>query len=123
MGLILPDLVEIWGTEMDRVYAAPHAIAAPAPARVPSTSAAPRATGRTGPVSLNEPPPPNTRVSRPLRRDTDAGEGERLIAFMRSGVEIGAFHTLAGDVLAVRTEIARDLVKAGAADYATGVAE
>lgn len=125
MGLILPDLVEIWGKEMDRVYAAPQPIPAITSARpaAPARRAPTVDPGRSSPVGLNDPWPPNNRVSRPLRRDTEAREGERLIAFMRSGVEIDGFHALAGDVISLPNETARELVKSGAADYATGVAE
>jgi hypothetical protein len=115
MGLLLPDLVEIWGKEMDRFYAAPQPM--PTPARALSPPARQPPNLENGSVSLYQPSPPNARVRRALRCDSQAGDGERLISLLRSGVEVGGFQTIAGDTIAVPIETAKKLVASGAADF------
>ena len=93
-------------------------MATPAKALLVRAQPKPVDPGRARPVGLDEPPPPNTRVRRPLRRDSQVGEGERLITFLRTGCEVGGFQTIAGDVLAVPIVAAKDLVRSGAAEFA-----
>lgn len=115
-GLLLPDLVERWAAELDRAFAAPQST--PAPAKAPPALARPKPinTGRGRPVGP-DPPPSAPRAKRLLRRDSAAGEGERLIMFLRSGVEVGGFQSLAGDVVTLPIETAKELVKSGAAEF------
>jgi len=116
MGLLLPDLIQIWAAEMDRAFAAAPQ---PKPARAPSAPARPQPveTDRAHAVGLND-RPVTPRVRRQLRRDSHAGEGHRLITFVRSGVEAGNLQSLAGDVVAMPIETANSLVKSGAAEFA-----
>lgn len=116
-GLLLPDLVGLWAAELDRAFAGPQPRPAPAKAAPAPPRPKPIDTGRGRPVGP-DPPPPAPRVRRPLRRDSEAGEGERLIIFLRSGVEVSGFQAIAGDVLAVPITTADGLVKSGAAEFA-----
>jgi hypothetical protein len=120
MGLLLPDLIDIWAGELDRALAARHA--APPPAKAPAASRRPdhpdgNAHAR-GAVSLNRPPSPSLRVRRALRRDTEAGDNEQLVSMLRGGVEIAGDQTIAGDLISVPVETAKKLVAAGAAEFA-----
>jgi hypothetical protein len=115
MGLLLPDLIEIWGKEMDRFYAPAQPMPTPARALSPPAQRPPKMAPA---VSNHQPPPPNARIRRALRCDSQAGDGERLICLLRSGLDIGGFQTIAGDTIAVPIETAKKLVSSGAADFA-----
>jgi hypothetical protein len=116
-GFLKRDLVvDIWQRENDRIIdelarkpqqAAPPAVVAPPPAKAKSKA--------IGPAVASQPvrPPP-----RPLRADPPPGEGEVAVTFLRAGVELDGELSLVGDRRNVTIELGRNLVQAGAADYA-----
>jgi hypothetical protein len=114
MGILLPDLVEIWRAHQDRVFAEPAtvqavaAVVAPVPAK-PAVKPAPAA-----------PVPPTTEPAKPKprrepRRDK-VSVGGRLVTILRTGVEIGDQQLHAGDQISVSMEQAELLLRNGAAE-------
>jgi hypothetical protein len=116
-GILLPDLVLMWKSEIEKMFA-PPAAAPPRPVvavPVPARAAAPKRA-----IAL----PPAPRPVRPLRRDPPPNDGERALFFVRSGTELldGSLAAV-GDIVnmpAAQTEI---LVRSGAADFAPKPAE
>ena len=115
-GLLLPDLVELWRAEMDRVFAAP----APQPAPVTVTAVKPtpaRPAAKPAPAVVAVEPKP---ARRPLRADKVAVGDRRLIKFQRANVELeDGDLSLVGDQVSVPAAMAEALVRNAAADYAS----
>jgi hypothetical protein len=118
-GLLLPDLVNVWANEQERVWAAPPqsiATVATAPAAKRNSRAA-----ATAAAQRIEPVLPAPKPARPPRRDAAPGESQTAVVFLRPGTELPD-----GSVAAVGDRVnlpdqARQLVLQGAADYAPAV--
>jgi hypothetical protein len=114
--------------ELPPPHGAPRQLAQPGtgpaldPGQFPPTTESPEAAARrrlaaqsSSTTSLARKAPP-----RPLRQDPPpaAGSGKRLVMFLRAGVELrDGFQTATGDRVVLEDDEARDLVKAGAADF------
>jgi len=121
-GFLMPDLVAIWQTENDRVFAdlarKPRPAAVPAPVR----AALPAPTKSKAPVAVKEPAP---RPKRVVRHDAFPTDGQqRLVVFLRAGSELED-GTVAGigDEVALPAEQARALILRGCCDYVTKTVE
>jgi hypothetical protein len=114
-GLPLPDLVQMWRSEIERIFA-PPAAAPPRPVAVP----APRPSAPKRAIAL----PPEPRPVRPLRRDPPPNDGERALFFVRSGAELPDGSSAAvGDIVNMPAAQAEILVRSGPADFAPKPAE
>jgi hypothetical protein len=125
-GLLLPDLIELWSNEQDRVFLS---LAAPAPqpavAAVVAPKAAPLAVAppiapkpaaKPAPVVAPVAPVAPTKPRREPRRDRVAPNG-RLISVLRPGLDVNGYKASIGDQIALSAEQAEVLVRAGSCDY------
>jgi hypothetical protein len=121
MGLLTPELLQLYFDQMDRVFAPrpkPKAAAVPAPVR----AALPAPAKPKAPVAVAKEPAP--RPARVVRHDPfPDGQGQALVVFLRAGVEIGD-GTVAtiGDQVSLPAEQARTLAQRGVVDYVTAPA-
>jgi hypothetical protein len=108
-GLLLPDLVQMWRSEVERMFA-PPAAAPPRPVAVPAKASAPKRT-------IAAPPAP--RPARPPRRDPPPEHPDQVaIRMLRNGVELGdGTQSVIGDECTMMADAGRLLVLRGAADY------
>ena len=130
-GILLPDLVQLWVDEQDRVWAAPRAIQpatngdarrqGPAKAAGKAIVSASRseaapivANGHAGPDAAT----PQPRPRRQPRRPGPPAAGELQVQLLRPGVEMpDGSQTITGDRANVPAETAKALVERGAADF------
>jgi hypothetical protein len=123
MGLLLPDLIEMWVAEQTRVFAAPApqpAVAAVVQSRVAPTPTRPVGVADRREVAKPVAPVPKVepvKPKRPLRKSKVAVGDRRLIVMLRPNVEIDSELSMVGDQIDVPTAQAESLVKAGCADY------
>jgi hypothetical protein len=119
IGLLTPELLQLYFDQMDRVFAPrpkpkPAAIPAPTRAALPAPRPKPKPA-----IAAPAPRPP-----RVIRRDTfPTTEGQALVTFLRGGVELGDGTTAAiGDQVSLPAAQARTLCERGVADYVTPAA-
>ena len=146
MGFLLPDLVAVWATDLERAFSGPPPKpkpVPPSPATIEKSLAHFRQRERTrenqfivesleeqlrqaaperaGPrainPALNDTSQPVPRPKREPRRDTQAGKGERLVQILRTGVDVAGYQAGLGDVLSVPIAVAEGLVRGGAAEF------
>jgi hypothetical protein len=111
LGFLLPDLIQLWADDQDRIWA-PKAPAPKPPAAQPKTTATAKANAAAQP----DPAPP--RPLRPLRHDPPPPEGQASVIFLRPGIDFAdGQQSLIGDTVNVPADVARALVQRGAADY------
>jgi hypothetical protein len=109
MGILLPDLVEIWRAHQDRVFAEPATVQAVAAVVAPI---APKPAAK---APAAEP----VKARRPLRNDLLATECRRRVKFHRSNIELeDGTLSRAGDIVSVPASVAEKLIEHGGADYA-----
>jgi hypothetical protein len=115
-GFLLPDLVQIWAHENDRVFADLARKPRPAPIPAPVRAALPAPAEAKAAAAAA--PAPAKRVARHDPFPTDGREA--LVTFLRAGAELPDGTTAGtGDEIALPVEVARALVQRGAADYVT----
>jgi hypothetical protein len=137
LGLLIPDLVRQWATDLRRSFDPPGAPRAPANARASKANGQAKpagaagatiadvtaaATGTAAPVPAASTPPkhadPAPRPVRPLRHDPPPTEGQAAVVFLRHGIDLGdGSQSLIGDRCNMPIAQARTLVERGAADY------
>jgi hypothetical protein len=112
MGLLTPDLLQLYFDQMDRVMAPPppNPVAA-APKPLPKPKARPMIEISPGAAPV--------RVARqPIRDSAPADDGERLLTILRNGVEVENRQLAVGDIVRIRGDLARQLLRSGAAELA-----
>lgn len=118
LGLLLPDLINLWSAEQEKLWAPPAAKPQPAPSKPPAAPAKAAVNGHAPAPQPAQRPKPARRAA---RQDPAPRDGEIRVVFMKSGAELpDGTMALAGDEINIRSsEDARILVLRGVADYAS----